>query len=233
MQTPSNETSYAIPIMTPQVSVLVLPDKEDPKERKMRDENQLVGATHVTDIAQETGKSWDVPFFGCFSSIMPNCCMSTVCPCVSIAQIQARLGNSYSNALLSYGSAIFGLVVCTILFISHSVTTDVVKSPNGSQRGEIRSSSGRQVIFLGGAAFFALFYAFSLCLVRMKVRKQYEIAGNSGQDCLVATCCASCTVAQMASQTQSYTPGVVNFQNPCVDTLPGYPATPVMPMHFI
>ncbi|KAG1685341.1 hypothetical protein DVH05_008446 [Phytophthora capsici] len=227
MQTPSNETSYAIPVMTPQVSVLVVPDKEDPKERKMRGENQR------TDIAQETGKSWDVPFFGCLSNIMPNCCMSTICPCVSIAQIQARLGNSYSNALLSYSSVIFGLVACTILFISHSVTTDVVRSPDDSQPGQVRSSTGRQVIFLCGALFFALFYAFSVGLVRMKVRRQYEIDGNCGQDFLAAMCCSPCTVAQMASQTQSYTPGVVNFQNPCADTLPGYPTTPVMPMHFI
>ncbi|KAG7378645.1 hypothetical protein PHYPSEUDO_009800 [Phytophthora pseudosyringae] len=230
MQTPSSETSYTIPVMTPQVSVLVLPEAGDPKERKMRDEDQVVGATHVTDISEETGKDWDFPFFGCFTNIMPNCCMSTICPCVSIAQIQARLGNCYTTALLTYAATIFGLVVCSILFISHCVTTDVVRSPNSSHHGEVRSSAGRQVIFLCGASFFALFFAFSVCLVRMRVRKQFEIEGNCVEDCVAASCCTPCTIAQMASQTQSYTPGAVNFQDPCVDILPGYPVTP---MHFI
>ncbi|KAE9329789.1 hypothetical protein PF008_g15861 [Phytophthora fragariae] len=193
MQTPSHETSYAVPVMTPQLSVLVLPGADDPAERKLRDENQRAGATHVADIDIDTGKGWDVPFFGCFSSIMPNCCMSTICPCVAIAQIQARLGNSYQTSLLSHGSAIFGLVVCIILFISHSTTEDVVeqRSPRDGEPHPVeRSSQGRQVIFLCGAAFFVLFYAFSLCLVRMKVRKQFEIEGSSGVDCLVSTCCA-------------------------------------------
>ncbi|GMF48071.1 unnamed protein product [Phytophthora fragariaefolia] len=229
MQTPRNETSYAIPIMTPQPSVLVLPGADDPKERKLRDENQLASATHVTDIAAASG--WDVPFFGCLSSIIPNCFMSTLCPCVAIAQIQAKLGNSYQTALLSYGSSIFGLVVCIILFISHSTTTDVVerRSPNdGEPHAVERSSSGRQIIFLCGAAFFVLFYAFSLCLVRMRVRNQFEIKGNVGVDCLVSMCCAPCTVAQMASQVQSYTPGSCSFQQHGVDTLPGYPVTPAM-----
>ncbi|OWZ09164.1 hypothetical protein PHMEG_00018177 [Phytophthora megakarya] len=228
MNTPSNESSYAIPVMTPQVSVAILPGTDDAKERKMRDEDQKVGATHVTEIAQDTGKDWDIPFFGCLSNIVPNCCMSTICPCVSIAQIQAQLGKCYTNALLGHGAAIFGLMICMILFISHSVTTDVVNSPNGSRHDEVRSSGGRQVIFLCGAAFFATFYWLSLSLVRMRVRKQYEIKGNCAQDCLVSTCCAPCTVAQMASQTQSYTPGVVNFNEFGIDTLPGYPVTPTM-----
>lgn len=163
---------------------------------------------------------------------MPNCFMSTVCPCVAVAQIQARLGNSYQTALLSHGSSIFGLVVCIILFISHSTTEDVVeqRSPrDGEPHAVERSSRGRQIIFLCGAAFFVLFYAFSLCLVRMKVRKEFEIKGSIGVDCLASTCCAPCTVAQMASQMQSYTPGSCSFQQPgVVDTLPGYPVTPAM-----
>ncbi|EGZ07213.1 hypothetical protein PHYSODRAFT_529150, partial [Phytophthora sojae] len=138
---------------------------------------------------------WDVTFFGCFSSLVPNCFMSTICPCVAIAQIQARLGNCYATALYGHSSTIFDLLI----------------------------------IFLCGAAFFVLFYAFSLCLVRMKVRKEFEIKGSIGVDCLASTCCAPCTVAQMASQMQSYTPGSCSFQQPgVVDTLPGYPVTPAM-----
>ncbi|KAL4146767.1 hypothetical protein PRNP1_010524 [Phytophthora ramorum] len=225
MQTPTNETSYGIPVMTPQISVPVASSAEDAKERKLQDEDKPAGATHVADIA--TGNDWDVPFFGCFSSIVPNCCMATLCPCVSVAQIQARLGNSYHNALYSHCATIFGLAVCVVLFISHSVTKDVTKPRRGEHHGVERSATGRQIIFACGAAFFVLFYAFSLCLVRMRVRKQYEIKGSCAEDCLVSTCCAPCTVAQMASVTQSYTPGVCSFQQPRIDTLPGYPVAPV------
>ncbi|KAF1781797.1 PLAC8 motif-containing protein [Phytophthora cactorum] len=216
MQTPSNETSYVVPVFSPQVNVAVRPDAAVSKERKLRDEEQRVGATHVTDSAKETGKDWDTPFFGCFASIMPNCCMSTICPCVSVAQIQVRLGNCYTMALFTHGATIFGLIICIILFISHSVTTDVIKSPNSSHRGEVH-------YLLVWAVFFALFLTFSVCLVRMKVRKQYEIKGT-----VLKT-----VWWPVLHSTQSYTPGVVNFQNSRVDTLPGYPATPAMPMYFI
>ncbi|KAG2524473.1 hypothetical protein JM18_002973 [Phytophthora kernoviae] len=77
------------------------------------------------------------------------------------------------------------------------------------------SMTGRQVLFLCGAMFFFLFYAASVSMVRMRVRKQYEIDGHCGQDCAVSVFCAPCTVAQMATQTQSYTPGSCSFQPQC------------------
>jgi Cys-rich protein (TIGR01571 family) len=38
--------------------------------------------------------SWMVGLCGCFQDLIPNCCMSVLCPCVSTAQIAKRLGVS-------------------------------------------------------------------------------------------------------------------------------------------
>ncbi|RLN44236.1 hypothetical protein BBJ29_007804 [Phytophthora kernoviae] len=219
------------------VVITLVPNGDDPKEAKLNGGLQIAPATHVDDISTSNG--WEASFFDCFSSLVPNCCMSTICPCVSIAQIRARLGKPFQESLLVYGSNIFGLVICLVLFISFSTTDDVVtqRSASDGERYTIeRSSGGRQVLFLCGAMFFFLFYAASVCLLRMRVRKQYEIDGQCGEDCVVSVFCAPCTVAQMATQTQSYTSGSCSFQPPYgVDMLPGYsaePATPI-PVAFI
>ncbi|KAG7385780.1 hypothetical protein PHYBOEH_008893 [Phytophthora boehmeriae] len=227
MQTPT-EASYALTILTPQASTVVH-GGDNLKEVKLNDDLQT---THVDD--NSTGSGWDASFFDCFSSLVPNCCMSTICPCVSIAQIRARLGKPFQDSLLVYGANIFGLVICIVLFISFSVTDDMVTQRSASD-GEVhtvkRSTGGRQVLFLCGTTFFFLFYAASVCLLRMRVRKQYEIEGHCGEDCVVSMFCAPCTVAQMASQTQSYTPGSCNVMPPFgVDMLPAYTTDPHTPL---
>ncbi|RLN02946.1 hypothetical protein BBJ28_00000927 [Nothophytophthora sp. Chile5] len=237
MPTPSAESSYVTSNMTPHVVVEVGGGSTDRMEKKMHqgpDTPHPLRATHVADIGGRN--SWDTPFFGCFSSLMPNCCMSTICPCVSIAQIQARMGKCYQTALMSYGAIIFGLVICAILAFSHSVTTDTEPSssshPDGENDGHEfhRSAASRQAIFVSCSVLFFLLYSVSVCMLRMRVRTKFEIGGNCGEDCLLATYCAPCTVAQMASETQSYTPGDCNFL-PRTDTLLGYPGTP--PANYI
>ncbi|RLN44237.1 hypothetical protein BBJ29_007806 [Phytophthora kernoviae] len=212
METPT-ESNYSLPTtLAPQVSVVVS-SGEDPKARKLDGNPQTAQATHVNDISSDSG--WSVPFFDCFSSLVPNCCMSAICPCVSIAQIQARLGEPFQKPLLNFGANIVGVVICLVLFISHSVTKDEVAQVSfrhGQPRTVEHSMTERQVLFLCGAMFFFLFYAASVSMVRMRVRKQYEIDGHCGQDCAVSVFCAPCTVAQMATQTQSYTSGSCSFQ---------------------
>ncbi|KAG2865139.1 hypothetical protein PC113_g3948 [Phytophthora cactorum] len=41
--------------------------------------------------------SWLVGLCGCCTDLIPNCCMVTFCPCISLAQISKRLGVT-SNA---------------------------------------------------------------------------------------------------------------------------------------
>ncbi|KAG7385779.1 hypothetical protein PHYBOEH_008892 [Phytophthora boehmeriae] len=237
METPS-ETNYSLPTIEPQVSVVVS-SAEDPQQKKSDGQTRNPQATHVNDV--DCGTGWGVPFFGCFSSLVPNCCMSTLCPCVSIAQIQARLGEPFQKSLINFGATIAGVVICVVLFISHTLTKDEAQAPfrHGQPRTVARSITERQVLFLCGALFFYLFYAASVTLVRMRVRKQYEIDGHCGQDCVASVFCAPCTVAQMATQAQSYTPGNCSFQplyGANSDTLPGYSsqaASNLPPVAFI
>eukprot|EP00644_Phytophthora_capsici_P004725 jgi/Phyca11/110914/e_gw1.19.616.1 len=64
--------------------------------------------------------SWLVGLCGCCTDVIPNCCMVTFCPCVSLAQISTRLGvTSYCIGLLI--SFFFGCFVsaCLPLWICH------------------------------------------------------------------------------------------------------------------
>ncbi|KAG6970189.1 hypothetical protein JG687_00002774 [Phytophthora cactorum] len=45
--------------------------------------------------------SWLVGLCGCCTDLIPNCCMVTFCPCISLAQISKRLG------VTSYGFGLF------------------------------------------------------------------------------------------------------------------------------
>ncbi|KAG6622970.1 PLAC8 family protein [Phytophthora cinnamomi] len=192
MTTPGSASKYAA-VVTSSADAL--------QERKIQD------AQPSLDPVQANGGNWDVAFFGCFSSLVPNCFMSTICPCVAIAQIQARLGNCYVKALYGHGSAMFGLLVCCVLFTTHSIDNQDNQLPSAALHTR-HSSGGQQVLFLCGAAFFYLVYAANVCHLRARVRKEFQIDGNCGNDCVVAICCPPCAIAQMASQTQSYTPAI-------------------------
>jgi Cys-rich protein (TIGR01571 family) len=51
---------------------------------------------------------WDVGFFGCFTHCVPNCLMVSCCPCVSLAQIVARLG------MMDFGLALVLFILLTL-----------------------------------------------------------------------------------------------------------------------
>ncbi|EGZ07575.1 hypothetical protein PHYSODRAFT_253676 [Phytophthora sojae] len=52
---------------------------------------------------QFTTGEWEVGLCGCCTDCVPNCLMTSFCPCVSMAQISARLGMmEYCCALLVY-----------------------------------------------------------------------------------------------------------------------------------
>ncbi|EQC25046.1 hypothetical protein SDRG_17067, partial [Saprolegnia diclina VS20] len=49
---------------------------------------------------------WTVGIFGCFTDVIPNCCMAFWCPCVSLAQIVHRIGlGAYTTGLFAFGLA--------------------------------------------------------------------------------------------------------------------------------
>ncbi|RLN59398.1 hypothetical protein BBJ28_00024264 [Nothophytophthora sp. Chile5] len=53
---------------------------------------QPVGRAHTNAEGEIKVGQWDADFCGCCTDCVPNCCMATWCPCVSLAQISARLG---------------------------------------------------------------------------------------------------------------------------------------------
>jgi Cys-rich protein (TIGR01571 family) len=63
---------------------------------------------------------WLVGLCGCCTDLVPNCCMVTFCPCVSLAQISKRIGvSSYCCGLCL--SCVFStcLSACLPLWICH------------------------------------------------------------------------------------------------------------------
>ncbi|KAE8988906.1 hypothetical protein PR002_g21613 [Phytophthora rubi] len=63
--------------------------------------------TSKDDLGITVGK-WEVGFCGCCTHCVPNCLMVTCCPCISLAQISARLG------MMQYDLA---LVLFILLFV--------------------------------------------------------------------------------------------------------------------
>uniref|UniRef100_H3H543 PLAC8 family protein n=1 Tax=Phytophthora ramorum TaxID=164328 RepID=H3H543_PHYRM len=56
----------------------------------------------ATNLGITVGK-WDADFCGCCTHVVPNCLMVTCCPCVSLAQVSARLGMlDYNLALVLF-----------------------------------------------------------------------------------------------------------------------------------
>jgi Cys-rich protein (TIGR01571 family) len=87
-------------------------------------------ATPVGDPIKTGG--WDAEFCGCFTHLVPNCCMATCCPCVSMAQIAVRLGiASYPVALLGYLLAIWfaGILHCLCAWHLRATIRDKFQIP--------------------------------------------------------------------------------------------------------
>ncbi|KAE8960084.1 hypothetical protein PR001_g30504 [Phytophthora rubi] len=66
-------------------------------------EGQPAKPTEAKDVESDGGLTWgqwEIGFWDCFTTLMPNSFMATLCSCVLIAQISARLGvATYSQAL--------------------------------------------------------------------------------------------------------------------------------------
>ncbi|GAB9473815.1 Plac8 family protein [Globisporangium polare] len=53
--------------------------------------------------------AWGAGLCGCFTHLVPNCCMATLCPCVSLAQITSRL------SLYRFKTVLCGLLAVAIV----------------------------------------------------------------------------------------------------------------------
>ena len=144
--------------------------------------------------------------------------MSWICPCVSMAQITARMG--FRHYCLT-------LIVLSIL----SISTYTCLGLSYLERPDLEPNFEKSLLYSinlqGNYLFLALLPISIFVLIvkhyRGRVRKALSIPGSATEDMLLSFCCQSCVIAQMASQVKSYE------RHSCwigpLDTLPGYTAS--------
>lgn len=167
--------------------------------------------------------AWSADFCGCCDSIIPNCCMVTWCPCISLAQISARLGvASYWRVLiifmlLSLAECFAGLYPYYLNENTdwrHSSTSTEYSDANRPKTNPAQSWS---------IAFVRIVFFVYIWYLRQTTRQLFRIPGGPCGDCWASLCCSCCSLAQIATHVKSYKPGDCSFGPP--DVLPPYPGT--------
>lgn len=172
---------------------------------------------------------WETRLCGCFTHLVPNCLMATFFPCVSLAQIAARLGvAAYGPTLLVF------LVVVGVQYVmnglisyevyTHENSTDYVDSTYDHYWWHYSTDEDYGVAYhvysaVACAAEVVIFVF--VWHLRGKTRDRFELPGNCCGDFWISLCCSCCAIAQMATHVKSYKPGSCSFGPP--DTLPAYP----------
>ncbi|KAF0704194.1 hypothetical protein DYB37_013119 [Aphanomyces astaci] len=141
---------------------------------------------------------WKADIFACFNQVVPNCLLPTFCPCVSLAQTLHRVGMYTFNNVL---------IVFAALYAAHVVLSFIQTS-----------SSSILWSWIGLALQLVAFVM--VMVVRRRIRTAFQIPGSDVEDCACSFFCSCCVLAQMATQTESYTPSECTFSPK--DTLPGY-----------
>ncbi|OQR83612.1 PLAC8 family protein [Achlya hypogyna] len=177
---------------------------------------QATTALPVATMAPHGRQFWRVGVFEC-TDVYPNVILAWCCPCVALAQITARLGifGGYSRVLYGVGSVVALSVVFS--WASHATELD---DDDDAHRQWRHATRHHYYALLSYACFFAA--GVFLAVVRTRVRSLHQIEGSEIEDFACALCCPCCTLAQTATEVQSYTPGVCSMGPP--DTLPGYVA---------
>lgn len=214
------------------------------QEDKAMAEKRAQGVgTHVAGLvaAAEQRERWSAPLFGCFSSCVPNCCLVAFCPCISLAQIDSRLGGSFEMAVMGFGMLVTGLVVCFGLLLSSAEENRYAEAAHTEPAVGVHSvpvdvyhPSERHVpagMIVGTAVAVAVVLVLAVARLRVKTRKQMELDGSVAQDLAATLACCPCIVAQMATQLDTYTPGVCSLAPSLEhdrerDVLPAYMLTP-------
>ncbi|ETM53061.1 hypothetical protein L914_03430 [Phytophthora nicotianae] len=199
-------------------------------------------AAHVDTTAPGTSGidnslgTWSTGLFGCFTHPIPNCAMVTFCPCVSVAQVASKLEvmekfsakfrlTPYWIALFSSLVVVVGQYVMLALFINQVsviITSDSVVWGYIKYKYHHWGEDDTWYIYLILAAVCYVLFSVTVWQLRAKTRSQFQIRGNWCEDCWSSLWCPCCTLAQTATQAQSYTPGSCSFGPPQADTLPAY-----------
>lgn len=175
-------------------------------------------------------RNWEVGLCDCFRHCVPNCCMVTFCPCVSLAQIASRLGVlSYSVTLFVYFVAVCtlctmsGLVSYKAYYVYHDDNHWHYDTVSDGWEYDRRVQVGTEytVYRIVWVAVEVSIFAFVWHL-RTTTRERFNIPGICFGDCLTTFFCMCCAMAQVATHIKSYKPGSCDFGPP--DTLPAYPS---------
>lgn len=150
--------------------------------------------------------NWSVGLHDC-SDCVPNCLMSTLCPCIALAQIYARLG------VLSYRVSV---VLIVVGFVGGTIYCTKDEASKGKDIIPALLAGFRDTVILAEFLIVSPLVVF----IRMHVRDRFMIPGSCREDCKVASSCMWCAIAQIASHTRSYKPGDCSFKGP--DVLPAY-----------
>jgi Cys-rich protein (TIGR01571 family) len=129
----------------------------------------------------------------------PRDCMVRTLPCVSVAQISARVqAGSYTSMLWKQLAFHIGVVVYIIAaFILAFYYIWVWEEAHFAPI----LIAGGVTIVIGIAV--SLIWAKQLAALRKSVRDRFQIEGSTSDDMWAVYCCLSCAIAQMMHQTKS------------------------------
>ncbi|RHY29512.1 hypothetical protein DYB32_005088 [Aphanomyces invadans] len=182
---------------------------------------------------------WKVGICDCFSNVYPNCAMSFVCPCISLAQVTHRIGLVRFVVVLIAHGVFYGIAFIFLVLYSKqlqrakidvSVKKDTIDKAMQMQdtvtivldlltscaaaMSRARMYAIVSMVFFGASSVVVWF-------VRSNVRDAFRIPGNCLEDAAFSICCSCCAIAQVASHTESYE--VHKWRIEPRDVLPGYP----------
>ncbi|KAF0716192.1 Aste57867_2979 [Aphanomyces stellatus] len=151
--------------------------------------------------------AWKADVFGCFSNLWPNCAMSLVCPCVSLAQSLHRVGiYTYQTTLA---------VLAFLYVVTWAASYMVADLSQGLGTSSPQSMPWTELLVLTNIVYLVF-----VITTRAKLRRLMHIPGSYLEDICCSFWCQCCVIAQMATQVDAYTAGECNFGPK--DTLPGY-----------
>ncbi|KAH9137913.1 hypothetical protein LEN26_005497 [Aphanomyces euteiches] len=176
-------------------------------------------AIHVDEmldrsVSVEGPVFWKAGVFDCLHHIFPNAMMAWLCPCVSLAQITSRLG-IYGG----YKIVLIGVTVVVVLENLFYCLGDM--SPKRHHRVDEEELERRRNRYRLASLLLAMALVAFVTALRTRIRKHFCIQGSEWEDFACSLFCMSCTIAQMSTQTESYTPGDCSFGPR--DVLPSFP----------
>lgn len=166
-----------------------------------------------------TGR-WDANLCSCMDSCFPNFFMAWCCPCISLAQIYARVGLLPYSKALGYFVALGVIGWIGYFFSSPHESVYTYDPETGYAYDTTATVAAVPVAFSIIMTIDQVLFRLIVWFARAKVREQFLIPGGVCGDGFASCCCSCCAIAQLATHVKSYTPGSCSFSGP--DVLPAY-----------